>query len=352
MLLKELTELNGASGIEDDVRNYLREKASGLADELKIDSIGNLIAFKKGTSSGHRIMLSAHMDEVGFMVTGYGENGTLKFASVGGVDNRILPGKKVLVGERKLQGVIGSKPIHLQDREERNNTAKIKSMYIDIGADSREEAEKLISPGEYIHFFSEYTEMGGNCIKAKALDDRAGCAVLLEALKGSYSFDLYSCFTVQEEVGLRGSEVAAYSVQPDLALVIEGTTCSDVPDVEKQDYSTRLGAGPALTIVDRTAYADKGLVDFIYNTAKRNNLKIQFKQTATGGNDAGMIQRSRGGVKVAAISVPCRYIHSPVSMMSRDDFDGCIRLVRLVLDELSNYPEKIDELKNGGKANV
>jgi putative aminopeptidase FrvX len=352
VLLKELTELNGVSGNEEEVREFIKEKILNFTDEIKVDSIGNLIAFKKGSSSKYKIMLSAHMDEVGLMVTGYGEGGTLKFKPVGGIDERILLSKSVFVGDKKLQGVIGCKPVHLQERDERTGNIKVKNMYIDIGAERKEEAEKLVQVGEYVSFYSEYTELGDVCVKAKALDDRVGCAVLIEALKKNYSFDLYACFTVQEEVGLRGSEVAAYAVKPDLAIVVEGTTCSDVPGVEKYDYSTLLGGGAALTIMDRTSYADKTLVQYIYDMAKKNNINIQFKQTTTGGNDAGKIQRSCGGVKVVSISVPCRYIHSPVSVMNKDDFDCVKQIVLLALFKFSNDQSLIEKVLAGGDVNV
>lgn len=347
MLLKELTDLNGVSGSEEAVRAYIKAYAGEFADEIKTDSIGNLIVFKKGKNPYYKIMLSAHMDEVGFIVTGYNEGGTIKFKTVGGIDERILLGKHVSIGEDRIRGVIGSKPIHMQDKEERGKNIKIKNMYIDIGADKKEDAEKAAPLGEAVAFCSDYLEMGEECIKAKALDDRVGCAILMEMLKDSYEFDLYAVFTVQEEVGLRGSEVAAYSVNPDLALVVEGTTCSNVPGVEKYEYSTILGNGAALTIMDRTSYGDKKLVDFIYNVAKENKVKIQYKQTTTGGNDAGTIQLSRNGVKVASISVPCRYIHSPVSLMNKKDFESCKEIVKLVLNEFSKDQENIRNILEG-----
>lgn len=342
MYIKELTELNGVSGNEDEVREYIKKNIKDLADEINIDSMGNLIAYKKGKNSKCKVMLSAHMDEVGFMVTGFGEAGVIKFSTVGGIDERILPGKRVLVGENSILGVIGSKPIHMQDREERNVNIKLKKMYIDVGAEKKEEVEKLVALGDYVAFYSPYTQFGDGLIKAKALDDRVGCAILMEALKERYEFDLYACFTVQEEVGLRGSEVAAYKVNPDIALVVEGTTCSDVPGVEKYEYSTVLGEGAALTIMDRTSYPNKNFVNYIYELAQKNKLPIQFKQTNSGGNDAGKIQMSRGGVITASISVPCRYIHSPVSVMSERDFDSCKDIVITVLKDLEKNQQIVD----------
>lgn len=352
MLLKDLTMLNGISGMEDEVREFIKTRVTEYCDEIKIDSMGNLITFKKGTASRFKVMLSAHMDEVGFMVIGFSDQGMLKFRPVGGIDERILLGKRVLVGPNNIPGVIGCKPIHMQEKEERGNNIKLKSLYVDIGAENKEAVEKLVQLGDSIVFNSEYYEFGDDCIKAKALDDRIGCAVLMEALKENYSFDLYACFTVQEEVGLRGSQIAAYSVNPDIALVIEGTTCSDVPGVEKFDQSTLLGSGAALTIMDRTSYAAKNLVDYIYNLALKHNIKIQFKQTTTGGNDAGKIQQSRSGVMVASISAPCRYIHSPVSVVSKKDLESLLDIVKKVLKEFSNNQNLIESIKNGGYINV
>jgi len=335
MLIKELTDLNGVSGNEKEVRDFIISKINNLCDSIRVDSIGNIIGFKKGNNSKYKVMLSAHMDEVGFIVSGYTEKGFLKFKPVGGIDDRILPGKKVMVGKKRLCGVIGSKPIHQQDKDERDKISKVKNLYIDIGAESKDEAERLAPLGDFIAFDSEFIEFGKDSIKAKALDDRVGCAVLIEALKHSFEFDMYACFTVQEEVGLRGSQVAAYNVMPDVAFVIEGTTCADVPDVEPFEYSTILGNGAALTIMDRTCYCDKELVQYLNDVAVKNNIKVQYKQTTTGGNDAGQIQRTGTGVKIASISVPCRYIHSPVSVMSRNDFESVERLTICALYEIS-----------------
>ncbi|HOV25404.1 MAG TPA: M42 family metallopeptidase [Pseudobacteroides sp.] len=341
MILKELTELNGVSGSEYNVMEFIKGHVEKYADSVTIDSMGNLIAFKKGITGKYKVMLSAHMDEVGLMVTGY-QDGMLKFKNVGGIDERILLGKRVLIGDKRIPGFIAAKPVHLQEKEERSVNIKLKSMYIDIGADKREEAEELAPLGEYVAFYSEYTELGNDTIKAKALDDRVGCAMLMELIKERYNFDLYACFTVQEEVGLRGSEIAAYRIKPHVAIVMEGTTCSDVPGVDEHNHSTTLGGGAALTIMDRTSYGDKALVNFLYKLAEENNIKVQFKRTTTGGNDAGKIQLTGSGVKVASISVPCRYIHSPASIMSKKDYDACLELAKLALSRFNN-----DEILGG-----
>jgi len=351
-IIKDLVELNGVSGSEEQVANYIKQKISDYTDEVYTDALGNLIAFKKGKSSNVNIMLSAHMDEVGFIVTGYTDTGLIKFRNVGGVDERILPGKTVLVGDNKIPGVISAKAIHLQERDEFSSNWKMKNLFIDIGSEKKDEAEKLAPLGEYICFNSSYQELGTECVKAKALDDRVGCAILVEALKGTYEFNLYACFTVQEELGLRGAEVAAFRVKPDIGIVFEGTTCSDVPETEKHQHSTRLGKGAVLTVIDRTAYSDRILVNYIYNLAKAKNIPVQFKETATGGNDAGKIQRTGKGVKVAVISVPCRYIHSPVSLMSKKDYESSKNLALLILENLSSNLDNMDKILKGVEVNV
>ncbi|HHV95492.1 MAG TPA: M42 family metallopeptidase [Clostridiaceae bacterium] len=343
-ILKELTELNGVSGNEEAVRDYIKNRITPYTDGIYVDALGNLIAYKKGKSSNIKVMLSAHMDEVGFMVTGYTDTGLLKFTNIGGVDERILPGKAVLVGKDNIPGVISAKAIHLQEKEKFKRNWKMKNLYIDIGAEKKEEAEKVAPLGEYIAFKSEFQEFGKNCVKAKALDDRVGCAILMEALKETYDFNLYACFTVQEEIGLRGAETAAYTVKPDIALVFEGTTCSDVPETDKHLHSTRLGKGAVITIIDGSSYADKDLVNYIYNIAKDKNIPVQFKETATGGNDAGKIQRTRAGVKVAIISVPCRYIHSPVSLMAKSDFESAMKLAVETLKDMSSNGDNLKKL--------
>ncbi|HHW32429.1 MAG TPA: M42 family metallopeptidase [Clostridiaceae bacterium] len=336
--IKNLTELAGVSGSEDNVRAYIKEKIRQYVDNITVDSIGNLIAYKKGRSSKLKVMLAAHMDEVGFLVSGYTDAGYIKFKKVGGIDDRILPGKRVLLGDKKIPGVIGSKAIHMQNDDEFESNVKLEKMYIDIGCDKKDEAEALAPLGEYIVFNTQYSELEGDSIKAKALDDRAGCAVIMELLKNTYDFDLYGCFTVQEEVGLRGAEVAAYAVNPDIAVIIESTTCSDVSDVEEYDYSTIYGEGAAISLMDKTTLYDRNLVDFIYNIAIKNNIKVQLKKTVSGGNDAGPIQRTREGVKVATISIPCRYIHSPVSLINKNDLFSCLNIMKLFLKQIKDCP--------------
>ncbi|QEK13180.1 M42 family metallopeptidase [Crassaminicella thermophila] len=334
MLLKKLTELPGVSGNEKEVRDFILSEIKPYVDEIKIDRLGNLIAVKKGKEGFPRIMLSAHMDEVGMMVKSIDDNGFIKFLPVGGMDDRIFVSKVVEIGKNRVKGVIGAKAIHLQEPDERNKALKHKQLYIDIGASSKAEAEKLVSKGDYITFASKYVEFGNNLVKAKALDDRAGCAIIMETLKKEYNSTIYAVFSVQEEVGLRGAGVAAYALNPDIAIVLEGTTCYDITDIKEPDYATRLGNGPALSIVDMVSYFDKNLVKKFVEIAKQHNIKIQFKQTIKGGNDAGKIHLTRDGIPTAAISIPCRYIHAPNSVMHKDDFENAIKLITLFLENV------------------
>ena len=330
MLVKELAELGAPSGFEDDVRNFIKEKV--CADEIYTDSIGNLICHKKG--SGKKVMVCAHMDEVGLITTEITSDGFLKFAALGGIETAVLCSKKVLIGKNKVPGIIGAKAIHLQKQDDVYTPFKLKELSIDIGAKNKEAAEKLVSLGEYAVFDGHYTPFGDNLVKSKALDDRVGCAILLELMKESYDSDMYFVFTVQEEIGTRGAKVAAHAIMPDIALVIEGTTCSDVYGSKKHNQVTILGGGAVMTAVDNSAISDKRYFDFIMETAQKNNIKLQIKRTTMGGTDAGSIQRSTTGVKTAVIAVPCRYIHSPVCVMNQSDLESVYQLSKCVLKSI------------------
>ncbi|WP_286680688.1 M42 family metallopeptidase [Tepidanaerobacter sp. EBM-49] len=326
-LLKRLTETDGVSGNENKIRELIKEEITPYVDNIHIDSMGNLIAFKKGTKEHpKKIMLDAHMDEVGLIITYICDNGMLKFGTIG-IDQRVLLSKRVLIGG-KVFGVIGVKAIHLQEKSERENVIKQENMYIDIGASSKEEAEKLVKLGDYAAFTTEFEEIGNGKIKAKALDDRAGCGVLIETLKESYPDDIYACFAVQEEVGLRGAMTASYKINPDIGIAIEGTTCSDVPGADEHMYSTVMGIGPAISIIDRSSYSSKEIVSSLIDTAESCNIPYQIKRTMTGGNDAGIIQLAHEGVRTGVVSVPVRYIHSPVSMMDIKDYENTIKLIK------------------------
>jgi endoglucanase len=248
----------------------------------------------------------------------------------------VLLSKKVLIGEKKVPGVIGVKPIHLLEPRARQQVMPIAEMSIDIGASSQEEAANLVHVGDYAAFDVSFGELGGTLrtVKGKAFDDRAGCAMLIELLRDSYPFDLYAVFTVQEEVGLRGARVAAYSVAPDLAFALEGTICDDSPKKRDVSPTTVLGAGPAITVMDRSVISDRRLVDLLLATAQQHNIPHQFKQPGMGGTDAGAIHLTREGVPSAVVSVPSRYIHSPVCLLSLNDLDNTVHLMRETLRQV------------------
>jgi len=330
VLVKELVSLNAPSGFEDSVRKFIKENIPSC--EVSIDSMGNLICHKKG--NGKKVMVAAHMDEVGLIITEITEKGFLKFSTLGGIDTAVLCSKKVLIGENSISGIVSAKAIHLQSKNEVNSPLKIKDLCIDIGASDKESAEKLVKLGDYAVFDGEYTTFGNNLVKSKALDDRVGCAIILELMKEEYQSDMYFVFTVQEEVGLRGAQVAAFNIKPDIALVIEGTTCSDVYGSKPHNQVTNLGGGAVMTAVDRAAISDKEYYEFIMKTACENNIKLQIKRTTMGGTDAGAIQRSASGVKTAVLAVPCRYIHSPVSVMNNEDVDNVYKLAKAVLKNI------------------
>nr|WP_312576256.1 M42 family metallopeptidase [Sedimentibacter sp.] len=335
MFLKELTELSGVSGCEYEVRNYIKSKLKEIGCEYCIDKLGNVIAHNKGKKN-KTIMIAAHMDEVGMIVSHIDSNGFIKFQTVGGIDQRVLNSKVVEIGENKIPGVIGSKAIHLMSPDERGKALPIDKLYVDIGSNSKSDTEKLVNIGDYISFKSDYIEFGDNMIKAKALDDRAGCSAMLELLSMNLDVDFYAAFTVMEEVGCRGAYAASYAIEPDFGIVIEGTVCADMPEVEDHSKSTVIGKGPAISIMDKSTVYDIDEVRFVAKIAENNNIPYQFRKSSSGGNDAGVIHKTKSGSKVVAISVPCRYIHSSVNVASKNDYNNVVKLVKMILLEQNN----------------
>ncbi len=323
-LLKRLSECDSVSGNENEIREIIKEEAAKYA-EVSVDKMGNVIAYKKGTSSKRKVMLAAHMDEVGFIVSYIEDSGFIRFKPVGGIDQRVLLAKRVRIGKDKILGVFGIKAIHLQSLAERGNVVPMTSMYIDVGASSKDATGVKI--GDYISFTTEFEDFGDNKMKGKALDDALGCRVLLELLKNEYEDDIYACFTTQEEVGTRGAGVAAYAVRPDIAIVIEGTTCADVPDVPEASKVTAMDKGPAVSYMDSGTIGDKRLVADIIAAGDDNGIQYQIKRAAFGGNDAGIIHQTAQGIPSAVVSMPCRYIHSPVSVASYNDYENTVKLI-------------------------
>ncbi len=333
MLLKSLSELNGTSGAEGLVRDFLRQQIEPFVETIKVDKMGNLIATKHGQLSGPKVMLAAHMDEVALMIIEITSDGFLKFRPVGGIDARILVSKPVKLNE-SLVGVIGAKAIHLQKRSERQKALTYEQLYIDIGAKSKEEASSKVKLGDYAYFMTTCEPFGEGLYKGKAFDDRAGCAILAELLKKDYDFPLVAAFTVQEEVGLRGAKVAAYHIAPDFAIVIEGTVAADLSDREEEGWVTELGKGPACSLMDRTTLYNPKLIQWIADVARQKGIPLQFRRGSSGGNDAGSIHVSKAGIPTIVLSVPCRYIHSFVSVISEKDYIACLNLVDELLKDL------------------
>ena len=331
-LLKELCRLNGVSGAEDPVRNFIQTQAQPYADSLRSDALGNLIVFKRGKkSTGNKLLLTAHMDEVGVIVTRITEEGFLKFDFVGGVDRRVAIGKPVVLGENEIPGLIGLKAIHLVSSEEEKKVPKTDALYIDIGAKDREEAEKLVPPGTYGSFVGPPQEFGQGFLKAKAIDDRIGCAIMLELLKEDLPLDVTFAFTAQEEVGTRGAFGSAFSVSPEVALVLETTTAADLPGVEGARRVCAPGKGPVISYMDGATIYDRDLFENLRRLAEEHGIPWQTKEYIAGGNDARTIQRSRSGVRVAALSAAVRYLHAPATVGSLADFENMWKLTRLFL---------------------
>ncbi len=321
MMLQKLSNAFGPSGCEDEVREIIKTEMEKYCDEIYEDSIGNLICHKKGMLIDDKsIMLTAHTDEVGFIISYVTNEGYFKFQTVGGIDPNVLISKKIVIGENRVCGIIGTKPIH-QNKDGCGNI-KISDLYIDIGAKSKEDALKSVNLGDYACFDSDYTEFGDGFVKAKALDDRVGCYTLINVAKRNPKADIYYVFAVQEEVGHRGAIIASKKINPAFAIVLEGTTCSDVPGTDEFGFSTHIGNGAAISIRDGGCYSDVELTQEIMNIAIKNDIKCQYKQTTLGGNDASAVQLSNNGVKVAAISVPCRYIHSQSNVAKLCDIEA------------------------------
>lgn len=335
-MLRELCLLDGISGDEGAVRDHIISRIGDKA-EVTVDDLGNVIAFVKGKSSPkNKVMVSAHMDEVGMIVTYINPDGTVRVSPVGGIDPRVVFGRRVRIGKAGIYGVAGGKAVHNLSAEERKKSVPFDKLVIDVGCDSKEETEKLVSLGDSVRFVSDFTEYGDGYVKCKAIDDRAGCAIMLRLIDEGVPCDTYFTFVVQEEIGLRGATCAAYTVAPDYAVVLEATTAADIPSASGADRVCELGKGPVVSFMDRHTMYDKELYRLAFETAAENGLPCQTKTRVAGGNDAGAIHVSRGGVRTCAVSLPCRYLHSPYCVIKREDFENAYTLTKLMLDRIYN----------------
>lgn len=348
MLLEELSNAIGVSGEETAVRKIILDAIQDHVTDIHIDSIGNLTALKKGTGkSDLRVMIAAHMDEIGMMITGYDSSGALRFTNIGGVPARILPGLRLKIGADEIYGVVMWTPIHM-NRDQ--NVKQIKDLRIDIGASSKSAAEGKVKRGTRATFDSTYAEISDTMVRGKAFDDRVGCSLLIDILQGdAYDVDILAAFTVQEEVGLRGAKVAAQRLMPDVAIILEGTTAHDVPDPDADPESMdsvnpacKVGYGPVLTVMDRSMIAPPHILNFVRQTAEENEIPYQLKTALGGGTDGGSIHVSNTGVPSIVISMPCRYIHSPTAYLSKEDYANDLKLVQAVLNNMTEDLIQLD----------
>ncbi len=330
-LLKELCQIPAVSGREDKLRDFIKSEVQGFAECL-VDKNGNLICFKKGKKHPlKKIMVDAHMDEIGVIASAFTSDGFVKFQCVGGISPAVIQSGRVIF-ENGTVGVIGAKPVHLCSAEEKKVYTKTDSLYIDIGASSKEEAESLISLGDTAVLEADFEMLGDNMIMSRAIDDRAGVAVLIKLLQTDTEYDFCATFTVQEEVGCRGAKTAAFTVSPDCAIVLEATTAADIHGVADESRVCVCSGGPAISFMDRSTLYDRRL----YNAAMSLGIKCQPKAAASGGNNSGAIHLTKSGVPTLAISVPCRYIHSANCLADLRDIRGMYEIALKMIEKTAS----------------
>ncbi len=334
-LLEKLSNAVGVSGDEVEIRKILFAELKEFADELKVDAMGNVLAIRRAKrKSVLRIMLDAHMDEVGFMIVEDEGDGIYRFDRVGGIDERQLPGKPVWVGREHLPGVIGTKPIHLTEPDELKSPISLESLRIDLGPGGTGKAK----PGDFATFATHFVQLGPS-LRGKALDDRIGVATLVELVKRGFdNVDLLASFSVQEEIGLRGARVAAYTFDPDLAIAVDSTPAFDLPREDGEEnttYNCKLGDGPAIYIVDAGTLSDPRLIQFLADTGKKFSIPFQFRQSGGGGTNAGSIHKVRAGIPSVSISIPGRYAHTAMLLSRSSDWENALNLLIAALETIS-----------------
>ena len=335
-LTRTLCALSGVSSWEDEVRRYLTDLLSPHVNELRTDAMGNLIAFKRGRKpTGTKLLLDAHMDEVGVMVSGYTPDGFLRFSFVGGVDRRVVIGKRVFIGRDRIPGVFGMKPVHLTTKEERKSVPKLESLYIDIGARDEDEARAKVKPGDVGVFDGETLLFGEGFLKAKAIDDRAGCAALVKLAQRELPMDCTFVFSVQEEVGTRGAFASSFSVKPEIALMLEATTAADLPGTPGGKRVCSPGKGVVIPYMDGGTIYDRGLFERLRKLAEEHDIPWQTKEYLSGGTNGRTYQRSRGGVRTAGLAVATRYLHAPASVAATADLEGMLRLAERFIEDIA-----------------
>ena len=340
-LLAKICKLPGAPGYENRIRKLVLEEVNSLANEVRVDNMGNVIALRKGKNNpeGKKVMVAAHMDEIGFIVTHIDEGGFVRFHTLGGFDPKTLTAQRVIIhGKQDLIGVMGSKPIHVMSQEERNKLPKTTDYFIDLGL-PKEEVIKHIKVGDPITRERDMIEIG-NCVNGKSIDNRVSVFVLIEAMRKlkNNPYDVYAVFTVQEEVGLRGANVAAHQIDPDFGLGLDTTIAFDVPGAPGHEKVTELGKGAAIKVMDASTICDPRMVDFLQTTAEKSGIKWQPEILTAGGTDTAGVQRmgKRGAIS-GAISVPTRHLHQVIEMAHKEDIEACIDLLESALSTFDKY---------------
>lgn len=343
-LLKEICEIAGAPGYEKRIRDFVIKEVSPLVDEVRTNNMGNVYAIKKGRAS-KKVMVGAHMDEIGFIVTHIDDQGFVRFHTLGGFDPKTLTAQRVIIhGKKDVMGVMGSKPIHMMSQEERKANPKISDYFIDLGM-PKEEVEKIVSIGNPVTRYSELIEMG-ECVNCKSIDNRVSVFILIETLRAlkdkEVPYDIYGVFTVQEEVGVRGANVSSMDIQPDFGFGLDTTIAYDLPGAKPHEKITSLGGGTAIKIMDASTICDYRMVEFMKQTAEKNNIKWQAEILPAGGTDTAGIQRMNdGGAISGAISIPTRHLHQVIEMANKEDILASIQMLNQCLIEIDQYDWKL-----------
>ncbi len=333
-LLEKYCNIPSPSGSEEKMRQEILSDIKGFATKVEVDNLGNIIAFKKGKKTPKKkIMLDAHMDEIGFMIIGVDEDGLLRFNNLGGIDSKVIFGKRVKIND--IYGVIGGAPVHLLDGDNRKKVQNVDNLRIDIGAKNQEDAMKKVKIGDVATFDTEFLDLGEN-IGARGLDDKVGVAILVDLIKSDLEYDMYFSFSVQEEIGCRGATVTSYSISPDCAITVEATTAADIFGVPQEKTVCVLGGGAALSLMDNGTLYDKNLVHSVLDLAKKNNIPAQLKTAVAGGTNASVIHKSKNGVKTVNIALPTRYIHSAYCVANKSDVTSLKNLVLCVSSAFAN----------------
>jgi endoglucanase len=340
--LEKLSNTCGVAGREEEVRSLMKKFLKPYVDEVKEDKLGNVIGIKKGKKNAPKVMLAAHMDEIGLLVKMISKEGFIQFAKIGGIDDRILLAQKVIVYTEKgpLYGIIGSKPPHIQKEEERKKVLTYDELFIDIGAENQEQAKKMgVKIGDPVGFDTKFAKVGKNIVIGKAFDDRVGCAVMVEAMKHLEKTDcaIYAVGTVQEEVGLRGATTAAFGIYPEVGIALDVTIAGDTLGVREFEAPIKMRKGPSLTVADYGLITHPKVLRLLVDAAEENKIPYQLETGLPGSTDAARISLTREGVPSGVISIPTRYIHGPASLLSLEDTENTVKLTVAAISKIPKY---------------